>query len=77
MSGKQNKASDSARRKKCLKPDERLPIVARGKEAGKSNREIAKELNCDEATVRGDLKKLALPPEQLAAIRQGSRRRNT
>ena len=71
MSGTQNRVADAARPKKCPKPDERLPIIMRGIEEGKSIRGIARELGCDDKTVSRDLDKLALPPEQLAAIQEG------
>jgi hypothetical protein len=71
MSEKQNKVAELARRKKCPNPHDRLSTISRGIEEGKTNRQIARDLGCDEATVRRDLKKLALPPEQLAAIQEG------
>jgi hypothetical protein len=50
---------------------ERLELVRRGRDQGKSNREIARDLGCDEGTVRRDLKKLRLPEDQLIAIQEG------
>ena len=77
MSGKQKQIADAARPKKCPKPDERLPIIRRRIEEGKSLRAISRELGCDDKTIARDLRKLALPPEQLAAILEGEWRRNT
>ena len=54
-----------------LKGAERLELVRRGFEQGKSRRKIANELGYDEKTIRRDLDKLDLPPEQLAAILEG------
>jgi hypothetical protein len=71
MSQAENKVPAPARRKKCPKPAERLPIIIRGIEAGKSIRGIARELGCDDKTIARDLRKLALPAEQLAAIQEG------
>lgn len=71
MSGTPNKVADPALRKKCPKPDERLPIIIRGIEEGKSIRGIAHEIGCDDKTIARDLRKLALPAEQLAAIQEG------
>jgi hypothetical protein len=71
MRATQNKAEDPARRKKCSNPLDRLDIVRREVKEGKSRREIAEELGCNEKTVRRDLKKLDLPPKQLAAIEAG------
>jgi hypothetical protein len=48
-----------------------LPIIIRGIEEGKSMRGIARELGCDDKTIARDLRKLALPAEQLAAIQEG------
>ena len=44
-----------------ISADERRKLVALGVQAGKSNRAIAKELGCDEGTVRRDRKFLATP----------------
>jgi len=71
MSEAENKVADPVRRKKCPRPNERLPVILRGIEEGKSIRGIARELGCDDGTIRRDLRKLALPPEQLAAIQEG------
>jgi hypothetical protein len=45
--------------------------VKRGLAAGKSRRKIARELGYDEGTIRRDLKILALPEDQVLAIRNG------
>jgi hypothetical protein len=71
MSQTQNRVANLVPKKKCPKPDERLPIILRGIEEGKSNRKIADELGCDEGTARFDRRKLALPPEEQAAIQSG------
>ena len=49
----------------------RLDLVKHGLSAGKSKRKIADELGYDEKTVRRDIEKLSLPPDQLAAIQNG------
>ncbi len=49
----------------------RLGLVEQGVIDGKSQRQIARELGCDEGTVRRDLEILALPEDQVLAIRNG------
>ena len=74
MSGKQKKKKkngDRAQSKDRVKGAERLEIVRLGLEQGKSRRRIADELGYNEKTIRRDIAKLALPPEQLAAIQAG------
>lgn len=71
MSETQHRVADPALRNKCPKPDERLPIIIRGIEEGKSIRGIARELGCDDKTIARDLRKLVLPAEQFAAIQVG------
>ena len=51
---------------------DRIEHVRRGLAAGKSQRAIARELGCDEGTVRRDIKKLRLPASALALIQQGA-----
>jgi hypothetical protein len=50
---------------------ERLELICRGLDEGKSQRKIADELGYDEGTIRRDLDKLALPNDQLIAIQNG------
>jgi hypothetical protein len=49
----------------------RLLIVQLGVAAGKSNRAIARDVGCDEGTVRNDRKTLSLPAEQIGAVMRG------
>ena len=55
-----------------MTPAERLEYVQRGLAQGKTQRAIARELGVDEGTVRRDLKKLQLPPQDLAKVQQGA-----
>jgi len=50
----------------------RLDLVRRAIAQRKSNRQIANEIGCDEATIRRDRKILHLPPEALESIRSGT-----
>lgn len=65
------KSVDNGQTRKLVKGFERWKIVRRGIEDGKSVRASARELGCDDHTVLRDLKILDLPPEQIAAIKQG------
>jgi transposase-like protein len=47
-----------------IPPAERRELVARGVEAGKSQRAMAKELGVDEITIRRDLKLLGIQPNK-------------
>jgi IS30 family transposase len=47
-------------------------FIMRGLEQNKSRRAIAKELSCDEGTIRRELRKLELPEHWVEAIKQGS-----
>jgi transposase-like protein len=59
------------RSRKRFNAAERLELVQFGLEQGKSRRQMGRELGCDEATIRRDIKKLSLPEDQQAAIRKG------
>jgi DNA-binding CsgD family transcriptional regulator len=72
MTEAQDRVAAAARLEKRLKPEERLPIIIRRISEGKSRRQVADELGCDESTVRRDLRRLALPVEQQAAIQDGA-----
>jgi len=50
----------------------RLDLVRRAIAQRKSNRQIANEIGCDEATIRRDRKILHLPTEALELIRNGT-----
>ena len=55
-----------------ISPTERLKLVREGLQQGKSRRAIARELGCDEGTIRRDIAKLQLPEESIEAIEQGA-----
>lgn len=50
---------------------ERRELVRRGLAEGKSRRQIARELRCDEGTIRRDIATLSLPADNLVAIEEG------
>jgi hypothetical protein len=50
---------------------ERRELVRRGLEERKSQRQIARELGCDEGTVRRDIATMSLPADNLIAIQKG------
>jgi transposase-like protein len=55
-----------------ISPAERLSRVREAVQQGKSKRAIARELGCDEGTVRRDIAKLQLPEDSLEAIEKGA-----
>lgn len=57
----------------CLTAIERLERVREGVIAGKAWRQMARELNCDEGTIRRDVKKLNLSAEQLEMLLNGAK----
>jgi len=59
------------RKRNRVRRVERLQLVLQGLDAGKSQRKIAKELGCDEGTIRRDIKKLQLPAPYLKAVESG------
>jgi transposase-like protein len=60
------------KQKDRISPLERLNQVRAGLQQDKSQRAMAKELGCDEGTIRRDIAKLQLPDEALGAIEQGA-----
>jgi hypothetical protein len=56
---------------KQVSQEQRWAAITKGQEEHKSQRTIAKELHCDEATVRREISKMALPKNFVEAIKQG------
>lgn len=63
--------ASTRRKSQTLGALKRLPLVAEGIEQGKSHRQIGRELNVDKKTISRDLKKLALPQQDLDRIASG------
>jgi transposase-like protein len=60
------------KQKDRISPVERLNHVRAGLQQGKSQRAMAKELGCDEGTIRRDLKKLRLADNHRTLVEQGA-----
>ncbi len=72
---KKSSSSPSRQRGKeprtTMKMPERLSIVRQGLKDGKLHRQIARELGCDEGTIRHDIKILQLPADWVKRIENG------